>query len=184
MARHDIMPYLSEHGGHRRTVSFQVGGGTTDTGEDTSWRAGNVVRVDAAVGDVNPHVDGAADPADGTYYIAAADSQGLISLNGGTSGGATHLFEVPCYDLADGQEFVTANVYNNSDTELDLDTGFQVGDTADLWVDDATATLDGHNHGIDINGDFFTITRKLDALGRNSDISGDTTTRITFRRVG
>lgn len=183
MARFDIMPYRAELGGHVRVQSFQVGGGVTNDTEDTSWRTGNIVRVDAAVGDINPHVDGTADPSDGTYYIAAADSEAVISINGGTSGATTHAFECSVYDLNDGTEFTTANVYNASDTELDLDTGFQVGDTADLWVDDATATVDGHNHGLNVAGDWFTITRKLDADGKNSDISGATTTAIVFKRI-
>lgn len=184
MARFDIMPIRSARGSARNVLAFQMGGGVTDSDENTSWRAGNIVRVDAAVGDLNPHTDGAADPADGTYYIAAADSADIIAINGGTSGADPHPFEAEVFDLTDGTEFVTANVYSGNDTELDLDSGFQVGDTFDLWVDDVVTTVDGHRHGIDLAGDFFTCVRKLDSLGRNSDISGATTTRVVFRRVG
>jgi hypothetical protein len=37
--------------------------------------------------------------------------------------------------------------------------------------------------GLDVNGDYFTITRKLDALGRDSLISGDTTVKVVFRKA-
>jgi len=58
-----------------------------------------------------------------------------------------------------------------------------VGDTGDLWVSDATTTVDGHSHGFDINGDGLVVTRLLDSQGRNADISGDTITHIVFKKI-
>ena len=178
------MPFSSPLGGHSEIVHFTIGIGTSSTTEDTSWRAGNIVILDNAVGDINPATNGTLEPGPGDHYLALADSAAIILMHGLTDPVAAAEFAmVPCIALTQGQEFQTSNVYDNNDTDVDLDTGFQIGDTADLWVDDVTATLDGHSTGLDINGNFFTIVRKLDALGRDSLVSGAATTRVTFRSV-
>jgi len=183
MARRDIWPYASEHSGHDRLLHARMGALTTDSGAYTSWLEGEIVVVNAAVGDLDyalAGAGGAVDPVGGLHGIAAASSQNLIAMHGEASGAATHDIMVPYFDFYHGQEFVTGNVYNGGDAELDLDGGaVLVGVTADLWVDDAVAA---HNHGLDIAGNYFTIIRRLDALGRDSDISGDTTTSVVFRR--
>jgi len=188
MAARDIMPFVSQQGGHTRMLAFQMGAGTTATGEDSAWREGNILLVDAAVGDINPHIDGTLDPSTGLVYIAAGSSEGLISNAVGprnvTNPTAAQISDimVPVWAFDVGVEFVTSNVYTASDTELDLDSGFLIGSTADLWVDDAVTTVDGHNHGLNTAGTGFIITRKLDSQGRDSLVSGAATTRVCFMR--
>ena len=184
MAARDIMPFVSEHGGTSRIVSYRMGALTTNDTEDTSWLEGEVLVVNAAVGDIDAEIDGAADPAGGLHAIAAGSSQGLISVNNGTSGATTHAITVPCYDIYDGGEFVTRNVYNNSDTNIGPNgsgamTGVLVGVTADFWVDDSATA---HEHGLDINGDFFVITRILDANNKDTYLSGGTADKVVFKR--
>jgi hypothetical protein len=178
MAAYDIMPFTAAVS--RPVLTFRMGALTTDGAEDTSWNVGEVLRVEAAVGDINEHTDGAADPSDGTYYLAAAGSAELILANGGTSGADTHDIYVPVYDMTQGDEFVTANVVSGDDTQLALTVaaGVVVGVTGDLWTDDAAAA---HVHNLDIGGNFFVITRRLDALGRDADISGAACTRVVFK---
>lgn len=199
MARFDIRPYRSAHGSHTRTLTFQMGAGSTATGEDTAWLEGYIMEVDPAVGDINPATNGNVDPKDfatggtgggahGGVYIAAGSSQGLMSrqvgpsnVSGITAGQISDIL-VPVWEFLPDVEFITANVFSNSDTLVDLDTGFQIGDGCDLWVDDSTATMAGHNHGLDINTtNTFVITGKLDSLGQSSLVSGNTTTHVLFR---
>ena len=191
MPLNDIRPFASEHGGHDRVQNFRMGALTTDTGEDTGWLRGYIMIVDAGVGDINAGNDAAIDPATGlSGYIATSDSAGLIAANKATSGAATFLIPVPVYSMYGGAEFVTRNVYNNSDTNLGPSTGTGdgtmtgvfVGVSCDLHVDDSTATMIGHDHGIDINGNYFTITRILDANGQDSWRTGATADQIVFRR--
>lgn len=188
MAARDIMPFISERGGHNRVIAIRMGGGTTTATEDTSWLEGEVVEIDAAAGDLNASgtgAGGAEDPAGGLHYIAAASSESLINKFQATSGAATHNIMVPVYDLYDGGEFVTRNVYNNSDTNIGpagdgTMTGVLVGVTCDLWVDDSAAA---HDHGLDINGDYFIITRILDANGEDTAVSGGTADKVVFKRA-
>lgn len=185
MARHDIMPYSSPLGGTTEIVNFSIGIGTSSATEDTSWRAGNIVILDAAVGDVNPATDGTLEPGPGLHYLALVDSASIIAHYGLTDPVAAGEFAmVPCVPLTKGQEFTTAFISSGDDTQLGLDTAtVLIGATADLWVDDSVATVDGHIHGLDIAGNFFMITRKLDALGRDSLISGAATTKLVFRSM-
>ena len=91
-----------------------------------------------------------------------------------------------CTAFKDGQEFITRNVFSNSDTALDPTeaNGVYQGVTCDFWVSDATATMVGHIHGIDINGDGMIVTRVLDAQGRDSHEPGvGTLTYVVFKLV-
>lgn len=190
MGFRDIWPFFSEHGGHDRVHSYRMGALVTNDTEDTSWSQGYWLVIDAAVGDINMEVDGAVDPAGGLHYIAAASSADLITANGGTSGAATHDIYVPVYDVYGGAEFWTRNVTDTNDTQIGpisgggsgAMTGVLVGVTADGWVDDTTATMIGHEHGIDINGDFFVITRLLDVNNNDTWLTGAVADKIVFRR--
>lgn len=190
MGFRDIWPFFSEHGGHDRAHGYRMGALTTDDTQDTSWEQGYWLAVDAAVGDINEVVDGAVDPAGGLHYIAAASSAALIKTNGGTSAAATHDIIVPVFDVYGGAEFWTRNITDTDDTQIGpisgggsgAMTGVLIGVTADGWVDDTTATMIGHAHGIDINGDFFVITRLLDVNNRDSWLTGAVVDKIVFRR--
>ena len=190
----DIMPFASEHGGHDLLRYFRMGALTTATsGEDTSWERGYWMLDVVADADMNPIVDGADDPAAEPFiYVAAASSAGLIQTRGGTSGAATHAIRVPCYDIYSGMEFRTRNVFAAaSDTNVGpiagagdgTMTNVVVGATADVWVDDTTATMVGHVHGLDLAGNFFEITRILDTSGEDTFISSGTADWVVFRAV-
>ncbi len=184
MSARDIWPFAPNGDAKGPAVRhFQMGAGTTDSGEDTGFLEGNWMVLDTAVGDINPLVDGADAPGPGDIFVSAASSRALKAISLVRDGNATGIARimVPCYDVTDGSEFVTRLAYNNNDTELDLDSGFQIGDTFGCWVDDAVTTLVGHNHGIDLNGSGFIVTRKLDAQGRDSIISGAATTQVVFK---
>jgi hypothetical protein len=160
---------------------------TNDT-EDTSWVEGEVLVVDATVGDIGPETDGAIDPAGGLHYIAAAGSADLIQQYNATSGSPANV-RVPVFDFYGGGEFMTQNVTDTDDTQLGpaagpaggsgAMTGVLVGVTADLWCDDSAAL---HHFSLDINGDFFVITKILDVNNEDILISGGTADKIIFRR--
>ena len=186
----DIRPFASEHGGHDKLVYFRMGNLTTKTsGEDTSWERGYWMLDVVADADMNVATDGDDPAAEPNIYVAAASSAGLIQTRGGTDGAATHAIRVPCYDVYSGMEFKTRNVFSGTDTNLGPISGggdgtmssVVVGADADIWVDDSTATMVGHVHGLDIAGDFFDITRILDDLGEDTYISGRTADWIVFR---
>jgi hypothetical protein len=180
MAARDIMPFTAATA--RPALSFRMGALTTDSTEDTSWNIGEVLILDAAVGDINEHPDGTLAPDGGLAYLAAAGSAELIALAGATSGAATHAIEVPCWDVTGGEEFVCTNVYSGDDTELALTVAAGVipGITADFWTDDSAAA---HKHGLNIAGDYFVITRMLDADNRNFLISGAACVKVVFKRA-
>ena len=190
----DIMPFVSEHGGHDKINYFQMGDVTTSTVEDTSWERGYWLQYIVGDPGVDALVDGTDDPASITNQIvvSAASSAGLIQTRGGTSGAATHAIRVPCYDVYSGMEFRTRNVFaSGSDTNVGplagagdgTMTNVVVGATADVWVDDTTATMVGHVHGLDLAGNFFEITRILDTSGEDTFISSGTADWVVFRAV-
>jgi len=183
MARWDVRPFTSPLGGTTEAYSFPIADDTTSAGEDSAWLAGNWCVLNAD-GYLDPFVDGTADPGPGTKFISLTDSAGIIQMNNlGDPVVAGTQALAPCLPTSTGQEFITANIFSGDDTLISPDTGVDIGDTADIWVSDAVATLVGHVHGIDIAGNFFTITRKLDALGRDADISGQAATHVVFRQL-
>lgn len=190
MARWDIRPYDLESGRHRirHFLLDPTVTGAVDTlaEQDTSHLEGNIVSVDPAVGDILVADDGAFDPATGLHLIAAVSSQGMITHNNlADPVAAAGPRMLPCYDVTTGAEFSTSIVSTNAgaagDTALDLTAAVFVGMSADFWVNDTVATAIGHRHYIDVNGDFFIITRKLDALGRDSDQSGQACVQVVFK---
>jgi len=191
MARHDIMPAVSEHGGHSRTIGFPVGANTTIDTADTSWQVGELVTIDGAAGDINASADGALDPAGGLIHVAAGSSQGEIVKAGGLGAttGAADGNLTPVWTFEPGVEFKTRNVFDNSDTNIGPGgsgamTGVIVGETCDLWRDDTAATgAPNGTFGIDINGNHFIITRIVDSRGQSTSISGDTADLVYFARL-
>ena len=189
----DIRPFASQNGGHDKIQYFRMGALTTATsGQDTSWERGYWMINNAGQADMDVATDGD-DPVTvgSNLYVAAASSAGLIQSRGGTDGAATHAIRVPVYDPYSGMEFKTRNVFSGDDTNLGpisgggdgTMTGILVGTTYNVWVDDSTATMVGHVHGLDLAGDFFEITRLIDDLGEDTYISGNTVDWIIFRAV-
>ncbi len=182
MATHDIMPWSSPRGGHDRVLTFRMGALSTDITTNTSFRAGEPMLQAVGTGDIDVIADGALNP--GTnHYVAAASSQQLISLNGGTSGAATHNIEVPVWAFfgPDAGYFVTQYVVTGSDVQLTTaqkDAIF-VGDTVGLNRDNtATGVANNGENGrfsVDTGGTGLKLINKLDDRGRQSDISGQPT---------
>ncbi len=191
MATNDILPVVDANGGSARVDSTPIGANTSADTANTSWRIGEVLVVTAASGDIDVIADGAEDPALGLHRIAAGSSEGLLHKIAGPSpatGDADGQISSN-YTLAVGQEFVTRNVFDNSDTNIGpagdgTMTSATIGATADLWRDN-TAVSDGPNgtFGIDINGDYFTITRILDVKGDDTSVSGAMADKVYFARV-
>ena len=190
----DIMPFTSEHGGLDRILYFRMGASTTNTGENDSWERGYWMIYNQGAADIDAANTDQEDPASITnpIYVSAASSAGLIQTRGGTSGAATHAIRVPCYDIYSGMEFRTRNIFaSGSDTNVGpiagagdgTMTNVVVGATADVWVDDTTATMVGHVHGLDLAGNFFEITRILDTSGEDTFISSGTADWVVFRAV-
>lgn len=189
MARDDIKPVASSVGGgsHAHVETFGMNVGTTQDTEDTSWLRGNWLLVDGSVGDIGPEIDGAILSSAGLIYVAASDSAATIQLwnTATTVATATGVGMQPTYDPSAGGTFSTTLVVTNNDTAITLGTGAaRVGATADGWVDDSTATLVGHNHGLDTNVAWYTITRIIDANGIDWYIdTAGTLQDAHFRRI-
>lgn len=184
MPAQDIMPFAGSSHGQPRVHSFRMGGGTTDTTENTSWEVGYILTLDGAAGDINPEIDGAVVPVLGSTFIAGASSANLIQLFNATSGAATHGLLVPTWEVNDGTEFETLNIVSGNDTQLAPTPGNSVfvGATADLWVDDVVTTMVGHIHGLDLGGDGLVITRITDNQGNDVGLEQTgTPTRMVFK---
>jgi hypothetical protein len=194
MARHDIVPHQSEHGGHARLLHFPAGAGTTESIHDTSFRAGEVLEITAASGDIDCTPDGAADPGTGLVYISATDSQGLVRGFGGPQAAAGDADGelVAVYAWNDGQEFETDNAYAGDDTNIGpagsgAMTGVTIGATVGLWRTAQTAAgtpgeING-DFGVDTGGTTCIITQILDALGRPTSVSGADPATIVFKLI-
>lgn len=179
MARFDIMPVTDPLGGHARVATARLGALSTVNTADTSFREGEVLLVDTAVGDVNVIADGIENITT-DHYIAAVSSEGIITFHGFTSGAATHDAVVQMYPLtgADAPYFITQYAVTSTDTQLTTaqKDAILVGDTVGLWRDN-TATGDtnnGENGRFSVNtaGTGLKLVRKLDADFRDADISG------------
>jgi hypothetical protein len=181
MARYDIRPSDAPHGGHNRVLHFTVGASSTFNTADTSWREGEVLLQDVAAGDINVIADGV-EAVTTNHYIAAASSQATLELAGVASGSATPRVTVPVYPLTgpDAGTFITANVVTGSDTLLTSaqKDAILVGDTVGLWRDNTAtgAVNDGENgtFAVDTGSTGLKLLRKLDANGRDTDVSGQT----------
>jgi len=189
MGRWDIRPYDLESGRHRirhypadPTVSGATG---TLAAQDTSFLEGNVLSVAVATQDILAAPDGAYDAATGLHLISCVSSQGLITHHNLADPVAADNVMVPVYDPTSGAMFVTGNVFNGADNIVDMDgANCLIGDSCGWWVDDQVATAIGHIHGIDTDAaGYFTIIRKLDALGRDSLISGQASVAVVFSRA-
>lgn len=183
MATHDIMPHTSPLGQVNRVVTARMGALTTNRTADTSWRTGEVLIINTAVGDVDVIADGIEDILT-THYIAAAGSEDLIQANNGTSGAATHNITVPMYPLTgpNAGYFITRFAVTSSDTLLtqaQMDA-ILVGDTVGLWRDNVATGVagSGENGRFSVNtaGTGLKLVQKLDTLGRDSDQTGSGTT--------
>lgn len=185
MGQRDIMPLTSVLGGHTRTVGLPVGANTTKSTANTSWLEGEPVTITAASGDIDCSADGALDPTSGLIYIAAGSSEGMITKFAGLAGttGDADGQLCPCYVIDGETEFVTRNVFNNSDTNIGpagsgAMTNVTIGATCDLWRDNTSpGTVSGDvngDMGFDINGDGMVITKILDANGRPTSVTSDT----------
>ena len=193
MGARDIMPYISSLGGHHRVISLPVGDDTSVNTADTSWREGELVVLATGSDGIDVEGDGATTPdADGLSYIAAASSEGLFRtlVGDNTTTGAIDQRMCPCYQVDLDTEFVTRNVFNNSDTNIGpngTNTGYEVGTSCGFWRDNTNpGTVSGDvngDFGIDINTNGLVITRILDAQGDDIGVSGGTADKVVFKMV-
>ena len=187
MASRDIMPFISPTDGPR-VISYRIGASTTTATGGTSWREGEVVVVDAA-GDIDAKADGATATTD-AQLVSTAHTDGLIRNDGATSGSATPTTMCPCWVVDERTEFITKNLFNNSDV-LVTPLLAHIGDAAGWWRDNTAITTlpnspaDGANgkFGIDLNTTGLIITRVLDSNFVDVGKSAGTGVYVCFRRA-
>jgi len=181
MARFDIRPFASPRGGHDMVLHFTTDSTATYLTADSSWREGEVLLQDVAAGDIQVIADGV-EAVTTNHYIAAASSQAVLEAKGVASGTATPGVTVPVYPLTGPNSgyFITRNVVTGSDTQLTSaqKDAILVGDTVGLWRDNtATGVASNGENGtfsVDTGSTGLKLLRKLDAQGRDTDVSGQT----------
>lgn len=167
MARHDIMPYTSTMGGHNKIEQFPMETAAAPTYVVGEWvnLTGNEIDELAASNppfDANQHFVAASD---GTQRLdRVGDSRYVDPPQTGQLG--------PVYVLDQDTEFVTDNYYEA--TVLTTPTAAIIGGQASPYVV-------GTVHGIDNAQAGLTITRVLDALGRDVTVSGGTGVSVVFK---
>lgn len=174
--------------------AFQAASGTTKNTITTSFRSGEVCTI--AAGTAAVVAGGTIDPSTGLIYLAAVPSEGLVVKAGGlaaTSLGANSPV-APFIGFESGIEFITRNVFNNADTNIGPAgtggmAGCTVGADCDLWRQTVAngGTVGGGvngDFGIDLNGDWFTITDILNAQGQPTSQFGGTPNWVVFERLG
>jgi hypothetical protein len=189
MSKRDIWPFTNRN--NSDAYGFSGASGSTKNTVNTSWKDGEVVTI--ATGSVVVSAAGTIDPSTGLIYLAKVPSEGAIVKAGGlaaTSLAATSKPE-PFYAYESGVEFVTRNAYSGSDTNIGpagsgAMTGVTVGADCDLYRS-VTGVIGGGvngDFGIDVAGDWFTITRLLNSQGQDTSEFGGTVNWIVFARVG
>lgn len=192
MSRRDIWPFNNRL--NSDAYAFPVGAGTSKNTVNTSWREGEVLIITAASSDVDVAPAGTIDPAAGLAYLAKEPSEGMIVKAGGLAAttGTADGDLTTVYGFESGLEWSTRNVFSGSDTNIGPAgsgalTGCTIGADCDLYrAITGTVTGAGVNgdFGIDLGGDYFTITRLLNSLGQDVSEFGGTVDRIVFARLG
>ena len=190
MSRMDIWPFTNRL--NSDAYGFAGASGATKNTVSTSWKPGEVGTISGGTFQVS--AAGTIDPSTGLIYLAKTSSEGAIVKAGGlaaTALGAASKPE-PVYAFESGVEFVTRNAFSGSDTNIGpagsgAMTGVTVGADCDLYrAVTGTVTGSGVNgdFGIDVAGDWFTITRLLNAQGQDTSEFGGTVNFIVFARTG
>lgn len=189
MANQDIIPFASPHGGHSVMTPIGIAASTTFNTAETSWLKGEVCLVASGkIGAAQAVIrDGAADgphvPA--TMFIAVESSQGAMSLPGIASGAATINWVAPFIPVLGEQEFMTRNVYTNSDTRVAPTAAMAHVEVCGWWRDNTPSTAAPNGSmGIDTNGTGLIITRVLDANMVDVALSGGTGVWAVFKANG
>jgi hypothetical protein len=191
MAAGDIMPVVSEHGGHNRTVSFPGNTGAAFViGELVQVNnAGVMDEVAAGPTIINVTNDSGVNGAGATFdnvetaMVAATDASANIARIGDgryvdpANVGILH----SAYLFDDQTEFVTRNVFSGSDTNI----GPAGDNTQTLVIGEQVGlrTTAGGVHGLEAVGTGLIVTRIVDAQGRDVSLSGAADDKIYFRRV-
>ncbi len=190
MAKHDIMPFNSPHGGTTRVSYLRINDATSSRTANTSHRQGEVlVPVTGDCGIVIAN--------DGTVFtaefnvVAASDTEGEIQMGNLTDvTGTNDNWMVPVWRFEMGQEWITQNLFSGTDTAV-VPTTEHIGDYANFWRNNAATgvTANGENGtmGLDLGtqtGTPFLITRVLDSNKRDILISGNTGVFVVFRPLG
>lgn len=184
MARHDIMPFESPHGGHDAIVTASTEDATTRIVTNTSFREGEPLFMTVAAGTMAVADDGAI-AVTTNFYIAAVSSEGLLDHYNVADATTPCNITIPMYPLTgpDAGSFVTEYIGTNSDVALTAAErlAIMVGDTVGFRRDNvATGDVGNGENGrfmIDTGSTGLKITKKLDAAGRDADISGQAVAR-------
>jgi hypothetical protein len=187
MATRDIMPYMSPRGGHDFIVTASTEDATTRIVTNTSFREGEPLFMTVAAGTMAVIDDGAS-AVTTNFYVAAVSSAGLLNLNEIADATTPCNIPISMYPLTgpNAGHFVCQYIVTNSDTQLTAAErlAIMVGDTVGLWRDNtATGVANNGENGrmsIDTNTTGMSITRKLDVLGRDADISGQAVHSYVF----
>lgn len=187
MANQDIIPFASPHGGHSTVTPIKVAASTTFATAETSWLKGEVCAVaSGAIGAANAVIaDGATAHVPATHFIAVNSSQGEMSLYNLASGAATIPVLGSFIPVLGEQEFMTRNVYTNSDTRIAPTLAMAHVEVCGWWRDNTTSTAAPNgSFGIDTNGTGLIITRVLDANFVDVGQSGATGVWAVFKCNG
>lgn len=187
MANQDIIPFASPHGGLSGQTPIGIANSTTFVTAETSWLKGEVCAVASGkIGAANAVIaDGATNHAPATHFIATESSQGALSLPGVLSGAAAIAWLAPFVPVLGEQEFMTRNVYTNSDTRVAPTAAMAHVEVCGWWRDNTTSTAAPNGSmGIDTNGTGLIITRVLDANMVDVALSGGTGVWAVFKANG
>lgn len=192
MGKGDIRASVSAHGGHTRLHHFAVGANTSRDTIETSWKEGELLFINVAVGDIDLEGTAGATAVGPLVKVAATSSEGLINLLGGPSAttGAADGQLCGVYATTDDLEYSTRNAFDNTNTNIgpagsNTMAGIFAGVTCAWWRQTVAngGTVSGDvngDFGIDINAAGMTITRIVDATGQDTSITGAAADRIFF----
>jgi hypothetical protein len=188
MANLDIIPFASPHGGHSVIRAIAIANSTTYATADTSWQKGEVCQlVSGKIGAANAvfpatvTTAGVHNPA--AHFVSVSSSQGELTIPNVASGAASISVLALFHPVLGEQEFLTRNLFNNSDTRV-VPLITHVGDICGWWrMSNATAGVNG-TFGLDTNGTGLIITRVLDANMTDITISGAAGVFVVFKCNG
>jgi hypothetical protein len=189
MANQDIIPFASPHGGHSSIRPIKIAGSTSYVTAETSWQKGEVgILTSGAIGAANAVIaNGATNHNPAIHLVSVSSSQGELTIPNVASATATIAVLSPWIPVLGEQEFLTRNLFNNSNTAV-VPLITHVGDICGWWRDNSITTGGGSGpngrFGLDTNGTGLIITRVLNANYEDIGDHGGTGTYVVFKANG
>lgn len=177
MAANDIVPLVAPYGGQCKQSRYPMTAGATFLeGEPVLIVAAGTLE-EVPVGETDATADG------GLIGIAAARAVRVVQLQTGTEATptATTRALAPVYDLTPDTEFITRNVMDASDV-LIAPLAAHVGEKCSIRKT-AAGDTSGINVGAAPANQHFVVTRVLDSLKRDIQLSGGAGVFAVFRRA-